>query len=151
MGRNEDLSHIDVVCGLGLDRLPSRFTATCEGPGCCGTVLKGGDCLFVPVRHVIRIGNLRVVIRRLPAKGAATSHSLTFGRLCGQPRRWRRLESGTPLKPAEGIAFRDLYLQGTDWCRDQVLERAAKRGMRAKARRPKKRHRLIERSSNNAK
>ena len=82
---------------------------------------KGGDPLRRLKRHVVRVGNVRVVIHRRPAKRGSTAHTLTFGRLCGSPRRWRRLEQGDTLAGDELEDFRKVYAEATEWCRDQYL------------------------------
>ena len=78
----------------------------------------------------MRVGNLRAVIRRRPAKAGSTEHGLSFCRLCGKPRRWRRLEQGETLAGDELNDFRKVYAEATKWCRDEYLAHQASRKRR---------------------
>ncbi len=101
-----------------------------RGQGAARGFEKGGDPLRRLKRYVVRAGNLRAVIRRRPAKAGTTNHGLSFCRLCGKARRWRRLEQGETLAGDELNDFRTVYAEATKWCRDEYLAQQASRKRR---------------------
>jgi hypothetical protein len=71
--------------------------------------------------HIVRVGDLRATIRRLPARPGSMEHRIIYSRLCGKPRRWRRVEQGTVLTVGDSTAYRRLYAEATKWSRDAYL------------------------------
>lgn len=69
--------------------------------------------------HVIRVADVRATIRRLPAKTGSVAYGVRYSRLCGTPRRWRRLKRNAVLRGEDAAAYRKLYLAVSDWCRAQ--------------------------------
>ena len=106
-----------------------------RGQDAAKVLKKGGDRLLRPKRYVIRVGNLRATIRRQPATPGSTEHRLAFSRLCGTPRRWRRLDNGVILAGDELVDYRKVYAEATKWCQDQYLAYQAKRSRRLAFRR----------------
>jgi hypothetical protein len=101
-----------------------------RGQDAAKVLKKGGDRLPPPKRHVIRVGNLRATIRRQPARPGSTEHTLAFSRLCGTPRRWRRLEDGVILAGDDLVDYRKVYAEATKWCQDEYLAYQARRSRR---------------------
>ena len=64
--------------------------------------------------HIVRVGNLRATIRRLPARPGSMEHRIIYSRLCGKPRRWRRVEQGTVLTVGDSTAHTWIFERAQD-------------------------------------